>query len=204
MTNAAIPFAAGLAGVATSVGPCVAPRFVAVVAIAQSGSRRARYERVSAFACGVAAGYAVLTSAMSMLTRLTAWTSAIDGLLAAVFVIAAIRSATSSARHRCRDESTASAGRAFVTGMSLSLVGSPCCAPVLLGLAALSGSTITPAAVAIAAGCFALGHVIPLVAVGSVAAEAVRAFAAPSWANARATVACGLFLGLGAFYAWQA
>ena len=148
------PFAVPLvfaAGVVTSAGPCVAPRYVAVAALA-NGARRPLLP-TALFAGGLVAAYAVLALAAGAIGTLrlqSAWTY---GALSAVLVIAGAvtvlrgESACADARacsHHVERGKPAPLGGAFLLGASSALVVSPCCTPVIAAIAGLTVAGTRP------------------------------------------------------------
>jgi len=75
----AIPILFG-AGVVTSIGPCVAPRYVALTAIAQRSGRP--WQTAAIFAVGVVSAYVALGMATGLLSAVRGWSTAIDAGLA--------------------------------------------------------------------------------------------------------------------------
>ena len=194
---APLVFAAGLA---TSIGPCVAPRYVAVAALA--GHARRPYAAAAAFAAGVVVAYVAIGSALGAIATLTAISPFVDAAMAAAFVAAGVFVLARSP-HACANERRGATSGPFLLGVTSSLVVSPCCTPVIgsiAGLVVLGGRTLEGAAFL---ACFALGHVAPVFAAafGSRRMIALPALAARTdIAGAGAVVGGTLMLALGAFY----
>lgn len=184
----------------SSLGPCVAPRFVAAIGIAADAAHQERAYRLAAFAGGVCSGYALLVTTAALIARVAAWSSQIDAVLAVGFACAAAGAARERTPHACDRPRAGSRAKAFVIGLSLSLIGSPCCAPVVIFLAGAAPLTGGAGAAALAGAAFAAGHVAPVVLAGAFAGRFSCRFDRPIVANARATVVAGLFLGLCAYY----
>ncbi len=160
------PALACVAGVATSVGPCVAPRFVAVAALASSPGV-ARWKTVSAFAAGLCASYVVLGIAAGLAARIAAISAHVYALLAVVLLVFGLKTLWSepeSCMHG--DPKPRSLGSACLLGMSLALVASPCCTPVIVVLGSLAASGPSPAFGALLIGSYAAGHALPLAGAG--------------------------------------
>lgn len=199
-----LPLVAFAAGLATSLGPCVAPRFVAVVGLAAASPRRERGQRLAAFACGLCGGYVLLVTSAALIARLAAWSSQIDVVLAGAFAVAAIHAARERPGHACERPPAGSRAKSFAIGVSLALIGSPCCAPIVMFLAGSASLTAGAPQLALAGAAFAAGHVMPVVFAGACAGEFARRLHHPVLAHARATVVAGLFLGLSAYYGLMA
>jgi cytochrome c-type biogenesis protein len=188
------------AGLATSVGPCVAPRYLALSAIAARATGRARWIRIGSFVAGLLTCYALLVATASLIGKLMAFSRSIYLALALGFVAFGLqalivrRSCSHAARQR-----TSSTG-ALLSGTALGLVLSPCCSPVIAMLAAVSASS---GSLAISVSCglaFAAGHVAPLLTVGF-GFSAVKRFApVHAFSGAGTTISGGLALALAAFY----
>ncbi|HZO92454.1 MAG TPA: cytochrome c biogenesis protein CcdA [Candidatus Baltobacteraceae bacterium] len=209
------------AGVATSAGPCVAPRYVAVAALA-NGSRRPMLP-TALFVGGLVAAYAALAlaaGAAGALRLQSAWTY---GALSAVLVVAGavtlLRGERSCPEHPCRHaaperRARAPLGGAFLLGASSALVVSPCCTPMIAAIAGVTVAGTRPLDGVLLVTAYGCGHALPLFAVGSsgrcVGALFARARARlpapvsraigvlPS--DARSTISGTLMLALGAYY----
>jgi cytochrome c-type biogenesis protein len=160
------PALACVAGVATSVGPCVAPRFVAVAALASSPGV-ARWKMISAFVAGLCASYVVLGVAAGLAAGVATISAHVYALLAAallVFGLKTLWSEPESCSHRA--PKPRSLGGACLLGMSLALVTSPCCTPVVVVLGSLAASGPSPSFGALLVGSYAAGHALPLIGAG--------------------------------------
>jgi cytochrome c-type biogenesis protein len=160
------PALACVAGVATSVGPCVAPRFVAVAALASSPGV-ARWKAVCAFAAGLCASYVALGVAAGLAARVAAISAHVYALLAGVLLVFGLKTLWSepeSCSHGV--PKPRSLGSACLLGMSLALVTSPCCTPVVVVLGSLAASGPSPSFGALLIGSYAAGHALPLLGAG--------------------------------------
>ena len=201
------PALAAAAGVATSFGPCAAPRFaVAAGLIAQrSGLRRA--VTVASLVGGLCAGYVglgIAGGAAGLLARYSTiayW--CVSALLIASGINALVRahaSASCDAGCSVRDK-PAAAGAGFAAGIGFAAVLSPCCGPLaaaIAGLTSASGSTIATAEILAA---FAVGHSLPLIAFAGAYAriEGLVHRARPAL-SAASTVGGALMVAMGAYY----
>jgi cytochrome c-type biogenesis protein len=155
------------AGVATSVGPCVAPRFVAVAALASS-SGVTRWKVIAAFAAGLCASYVALGVASGFAGRIAAISDHVYALLALVLLAFGLKTLWSEPPQSCShvDPKPRSLGGACLLGMSFALVASPCCAPVIVVLGSLAASGPSAAFGAALIGSYAIGHALPLAGAG--------------------------------------
>ena len=195
------------AGAVTGVGPCAAPRFVAVAALAAAARRR--WAVVVAFGTGVACAYVALGLAAGTLGTL--WSASRTIYLALALALAVSAFATLLRRPRdthatCEGSRigttpiSASAGGVFLLGASSAFVVAPCCTPVLAALAGLtvaSGRVAEGSALLAAFGC---GHALPVLLTGAIGAKLTVALRPVSASGAPAVVAGGLMLALAAYY----
>lgn len=189
-----------LAGAVTSIGPCVAPRYVALATVL-TGPRRGL--TIGAFVLGVMTVYAALGLGAGMLGIVTSNAAMLDAVLALVLVSAGIITLLRSPR--CEQHAPVAMqprrlSGVFSLGAGSALVVSPCCAPVVAAVAAFPALDVSPVSRAVLLGAFALGHAAPIVvlgAAGSVCAQRLRRWNA---GPAPAVVSGTLMLALGAFY----
>ena len=192
--------AAFAAGAFSSIGPCVAPRFLAIVATADS-SRMGRLWKTLAFVAGVCLGYVLIASlagAVGAIAAVTPQLYAIMGVAFAVFGIVTVVRATRHAHCTHAHVRTLSGGALFLAGCASALVPSPCCMPVVALMATAPIARPHWYVVALV-GAFALGHALPLLAAG-VGVARLRTLT-EEFAQAARTVAGALMLALGAYYA---
>jgi cytochrome c-type biogenesis protein len=194
-----------VAGVITSIGPCVAPRFIAVAALA-NGARRP-WPALAAYISGIIAAYVALGFAAGAVGLLFAWSAHIDALLAVALGAGGLVTIARATPARSCDHGAArqpaapgGIGAAFLLGIASTAVISPCCTPLVAAIASLASTTRHPLASAALLAVFALGHAAALIAAaatGSLALVPLRRFVS---GQAPAIVAGGLMLCLGAFY----
>jgi cytochrome c biogenesis protein CcdA len=189
------------AGAVTSVGPCAAPRYVAVAALVSSS--RTPWRIVAAFVAGLVGAYVVIGLAVGTAGAL--WLASgfvYDGLafvLGAAGVVTILRGDRVHS-HESSVRSRASLGGTFLLGASSALVVSPCCTPVVAGIAGLttmSGRGADGAALLAAFGC---GHALPVVVAGTLGSRVAFALRRVAASHAPATVAGSLMIALAAFY----
>lgn len=195
--EAATAFTAGLA---TSVGPCVAPRYLALSAIAARATGAARWFRIGSFVAGLLLCYALLAATASLIGRLTALSHIVYVALALGFLVfglyaLVVRRSYAHAPHR-----QSSCTGALVSGSALGLVLSPCCSPVIAMLAAVGLSSGSLAASLGDALAFTAGHVVPLVTIGFGFSALERLGPARTFSGAGTTISGGLALALAAYY----
>jgi cytochrome c biogenesis protein CcdA len=192
----AIPALFG-AGAVTSIGPCVAPRYVALTALAQRSGRP--WQTAAIFALGVVGAYVALGTASGLLSAVRGWSSAIDvalaGALAAGGCMTLLRDDAGGHMHHAR--ATASAGGTCLVGACSALVASPCCTPLVAAIGMLSMFDGRPLETALLVAAFAGGHALPLVA--AVVLGRCPTARIGSGAASRA-IAGTLMIALGTFY----
>ncbi len=231
------------AGVVTSVGPCAAPRYVAVAALAHAA--RAPWTIVAAFASGLVAAYVALGAlasgvgtATSALGSLWSASSYVYGALATALlaggVFTLLRASGTAAPDRCdhrtgrdasasgtaapgtttcrtnasrgtatsRTESTgaASFGGVFLLGASSVLVVSPCCTPIVAGIAGLTLATGRALDGVALLALFACGHAVPVAFAGALGGRFASALRRLAASQAPAVVSGALMIALAAYY----
>src|SRR5579884_2941484 len=117
-----------LSGAVTSIGPCVAPRFIAVAGLACGAGRRTALALALAFVAGLAATYAAFGAVTSLLGRAVHWSAytywIVTCALAAGACITLWRGERACAHDRGGDPPR-SVGGALLLGSSFALVVSP-------------------------------------------------------------------------------
>jgi cytochrome c biogenesis protein CcdA len=193
--------AAFVTGLASSIGPCTATRFVAVSALTAGQSRRRALLLGAAFGAGIIGMYGLFGTCAALLPKAAAASPFTYAALSCAFAIGALVALCRAEAHDGPCRSSASAGAAAVTGGALGLVISPCCAPVMLSVAAAGTLGASPAYAAGVLASFAVGHAVPLIAaalgVGALG-DALRAASARQTASA---VSVSLSFALAAYYA---
>jgi thioredoxin:protein disulfide reductase len=191
-----------LAGAVTSLGPCVAPRYVAVAALL--GERRRAFT-IAAFIAGMVTAYTVLGFGAGLLAD-------IAGHASALYIALAVALAAGGIITLCRgsacDHSHDTIGNGgephrlsgvFCLGAASALVVSPCCTPILAAVAGMSVDA-NPATRAELLAAFALGHAAPLFAAGTLGTLCVRMLRAWNASPAPAVVSGALMIALAAYY----
>jgi cytochrome c-type biogenesis protein len=198
------------AGIVTSIGPCAAPRYVAIAACAQAARRP--WVVVAAFAGGLVGAYVVLGAVAGALGALWSASGTVYAVLAAmlgvsgVVTLARARSGAHANEHAhahhgvARTRRSVSLGGVLLLGASSAVVVSPCCTPVA---AAIAGLTMTSGhgadGVALLA-AFACGHALPVVAAGALGMRLSAVLRRIAASQAPAIVSGSLMLALSAYY----
>lgn len=197
------------AGIVTSIGPCAAPRYVAVAALAHAA--HAPWTIVLAFAAGLVGAYVALGAAAGVVGALWSASPAIYGALAFALLAGGIatllRAAPADDAHSCerRDvrrgsRGTAGSGGAFLLGASSVLVVSPCCTPIVAGIAGLTIATSRTLDGVTLLAAFACGHVVPVALAGALGARFAASVRRLAASQAPAIVSGSLMLALAAYY----
>jgi cytochrome c-type biogenesis protein len=191
-----------LAGVSSSIGPCVAPRYVAITALASTSRRPIRI--VGAFLTGVIAAYLVLGLALGAIGALWSNSRLLYAALAVALgtggIVTLLRSDAPCAHHVGAPRRAASSGGAFLLGASSAFIVSPCCTPVIAAIAGFTtfaGRTAEGAGLLIA---FALGHALPLLVAGACARTFARLFSSVATSPAPSVVGAALMVALAVYY----
>jgi cytochrome c biogenesis protein CcdA len=189
---------AALGGAATSLGPCVAPRYLALAALI--GGRRPLLP-TAAFTAGIVVAYVVLGTAAGIVGAIVARTTAIDLAFATALIATGVVTIVREP-HACAREAHAvtPAGGAFALGAGSALVISPCCTPLLAAFAGLGTFQRDPLGACACLAAFALGHAAPLALaalLGNAPARRLRGLAA---SGAPAVVSGTLMIALGGWY----
>jgi cytochrome c-type biogenesis protein len=188
------------AGVAASVGPCVAPRFVAVAALAGSPGV-ARWKAVAAFAAGLCASYVAIGLAAGFAGRIAAISAHVYALLALVLLGFGLNALLREPKTCAHDgPKVHSLGGACLLGMSFAFVTSPCCTPAIVVLGSLAANGPSPALGAALIGAYAAGHALPLVAAGLGRQWMGKRLDTPPLRSAMQTIAGALMLALAGYY----
>jgi cytochrome c biogenesis protein CcdA len=188
------------AGLATSVGPCVAPRYVAVAALVHASPHPSRV--VGAFLAGLTGTYVVLGLGAGALSRLWSSSTVIYVALAAALAVGGVATLLDDhRRHHDRVRAVpGNAGGTFLLGASSAFVVSPCCTPAIAGIAGLTTLAGHPLQGSLLLATFALGHGSPLLAAGALGTRISALFARLAASEAPAVIAGTLMLALAAYY----
>lgn len=194
-----------LAGAVTSVGPCVAPRFIAIAGMTAGAPRIRVWSLVAAFVAGLTATYAAFGAVSSLLARATAFSTYTYVLVAVALALSGVITLWRDGDrcdHRHEDpERRYTRGGAFLLGASFALVVSPCCTPLVAGILTYTSQAGTPLYGSALLACFALGHALPVLGVASGMSSVSSALGRFSVRQASSVVSATLMLGLAAYYA---
>jgi cytochrome c-type biogenesis protein len=191
------------AGVVTSAGPCVAPRYVAVAALVNAARSPGRV--IAAFIAGLVGAYVALGLAAGALGALWSTSSVLYAVLAVALGAGGVLTLLRGGPHPHAPAATVTTravnlGGTFLLGASSALVVSPCCTPVvaaIAGLTMLGGRTSEGVALLVA---FAVGHALPLLAAGALGTRVAALLGRLSTSAASAVVSGSLMLALAAYY----
>lgn len=201
--TAAAPVLVLIAGILSSFGPCVAPRFIALAAC----TARAQHPKkvLVAFVSGLVAAYAAFGLAASLLGASRVYSSVVYALVAAA-LLAGGSWTLAAAEHGARCESGGlpqrehSLGAVFLLGASFAFVVSPCCTPlvaVILAYSSMVGRVWYGTALL---SVFALGHALPLILYGSVSAGVARRLRRLALGQAVSVTSGALMIALAGYY----
>jgi cytochrome c-type biogenesis protein len=200
--TASAPLLVLVAGVLSSFGPCVAPRFIALSACAAQ-ARRPKLVLL-AFLCGLVSAYGSFGLAASLLAGARLYSSAIYlavalGLFAGG--LATIVHATPAPGRDDAPKAERTLGGVFLLGASFAFVISPCCTPLVAVILAYTSFVGLPLYGAALLALFAIGHALPIVLYGAVSVRVSRAFLRFSLGQAVGVISGALMLALAAYYA---
>jgi cytochrome c biogenesis protein CcdA len=195
---ARLPLAA-LCGIGTSVGPCMAPRYIALAALLESAAKPHR--TLAAFLLGLLGAYATLGFGVGLLGYVWAYAALTYGILALLLggfgLWTLLRPAVGCVHPR---PDGARLAPPFVLGALSASIVSPCCTPVVAAIAGFAAFDRAPFVCAAFLASFALGHVAPLLVTSNVGASVRARVARWDASYAPATVAGALMLALAGYY----
>jgi cytochrome c biogenesis protein CcdA len=189
-----------LAGVVSSGGPCAAPRLLAAAGLICGKTRSRAIRELAVFAAGVTTAYALFGAAGTMAWDVLRHSQEFYGAVAALLIVSGLWQLWrgSAAGHGCCGIAH---GGTFLTGASLALVISPCCAPVVFAILAYTSSSGHALAASGLLAAFALGHLLPAVAAASISRAAVAMLTRNGIAAASTIAGAAITVAVGAYYA---
>lgn len=192
------------AGALTSVGPCVAPRFIAVAGLTANRSSREGTRVLAYFTIGLVTVYAAFGASASMLPRAAALSTLVYALVAACLAWAGARQLwrpSPACMHSDESQRAYGAGAPFFLGASFGLVLSPCCTPVVAGILTYSAAAGNPLYGSALLACFALGHALPIFGAGAGSHGLSTLLLRHDVRQAACLMSATLMLSLSAYYA---
>lgn len=199
--SSAAPALAFAAGVASSFGPCIGPRMLAVAALCARHRGIRRWVAAGIFAAGLCAGYAIVGTIAGAAGLISAFSPWVYRALAVVACVAGIWTIIGSSHAACRDmERRVGNGFGFFAGLASASVTSPCCGPLGAALAGLAAASAGPRYAASILTAFAVGHVMPLVIVAAGSFRTGGLVARALAGGVGGTISGSLMLAAGAYY----
>ncbi len=192
-----------LAGAASSVGPCTAPRLVAIAALTARQSARQICKTTLSFVAGLSVAYASLGLVAWAIGSVVSLSIYIYlalgiGLFCGAIVTLAKRSPACEG-HLARTRG-GSAGAIFLLGASFAFVVSPCCTPIVIAILAYTSQISSPAYAALLLCVFAIGHALPVLVLSGGVCVLPRRGARFRFGDAFGVVSGGLMLALSGYY----
>jgi cytochrome c-type biogenesis protein len=197
-----------LAGAVTSIGPCMAPRYIAIAAIVNGARRPIR--PTLAFVLGLVCAFVALGFVAGLLGTLWSVSSSIYLVLALGLILGGCVTLVRAVPHQagdhvCADTTPArgperSLGAIFLLGAASAFVLSPCCTPIVAAVVATSTAIGSPVTGVILLFSYAAGHALPLFFAGNIGPVAARILPPRLMDQAPAIVGAALMLTLGAYY----
>jgi len=190
------------AGVAVSIGPCVASRLVTVAALTLNKTPREVWRVLIAFIAGLVAAYSVLAVGGSLLWQMFRYSGYIYLAAATAMGVAGLTMLLRKDRvceHRSDGRQYRSNGAIFLLGASSAATMSPCCVPIVAASIAYASTTgLVFAWMTIS--CFALGHAAPLAIVATSSRAIGAGLSNASFQSATRVIGGALMLALAGFY----
>lgn len=150
-----------LAGLSTSIGPCGAPRYLALGTLLSTSSQP-RMLIVGTYLLGLVGTYTCLCVGAGFLAQVLAHTVLLHLLFASVLVISAGTVLWVEPDHS-HQPPEARGSASFFLGCIGGCTLSPCCSPIVLAFASLNLNERDPIAAGMLAGAFVVGHLALLV-----------------------------------------
>ncbi len=192
-------------GALSSVGPCVAPRFIAAAGLTGGRARRESSIVMLSFISGLVVAYAGFGAAASLVGKAAQFSTYIYYALATALAFAGGAALWGTAEtHRCihfKVRRSTGIGASFLLGASFALVVSPCCTPVVIAILAYTSASGDALYGSTLLAVFAVGHALPLLGVGFGVQQLGELLAGPRLRAAASTASATLMLSLAAYYA---
>lgn len=197
---AAVPLVL-VGGAIFSMGPCTAPRMIALVSLAGNAPFRMRFAIVGTFIAGLAMTYAsfgIFAGLLGTVSGLTHWVYLAVGL--ALGIGGALTLIRIGHDHSCSTNRPRSLGGVFLLGGSFALVISPCCTPILLAVLSYCAQTRNIVYSVVLLSAFALGHSLPLLFAAAAASRCARFVSRFALSQSIEVVSGALMLCLSGYY----
>lgn len=200
MTNVLALAAAFGVGLSTSIGPCAAPRYVALTVLMAREEGGDRWAAAASFVVSLFAAYTAIMLVASLIWRALALSAALYLVCAGVFLAMGMRCVL--ARTRCDHAAGTNTSRrpALLLGALSGLMFSPCCSPVamLIGGAGLASGSMGMPFVTMAV--FLAGHITPVVLTGAFTSSLSVILERHDARQALRIVNAGLMIALAGYY----
>lgn len=193
-----------LAGAVSSIGPCVAPRFIALAGLSAGKTRRQTVSLALSFVAGLTATYAAFGAVSSLLGRaaeLSTYTYIAVAIALAAGGCVTLWRGQNECVHLHGHAAGGSLGGALLLGASFALVVSPCCTPLVFGILAYTSVGAGAGYGSALLACFALGHALPVLATAFGTQSMTGFLQRYAVRQAAGVVGATLMLGLAGYYA---
>lgn len=191
------------AGCLSSIGPCTAPRMIALSALTLDVTARAAQRRTVSFIVGLACAYACFGVFAALVARLALISSYIYLVVAIALAAGGIRTLYSAHPSSCRHAKNASSnalGSSFFLGASFAFVLSPCCTPLVMGILTFVSATGDVLYAAALLAVFAIGHAAPLIAASTGVRALQPLFSRFAFQSGMSLISAALMLALAGYY----
>ncbi len=191
------------AGALSSLGPCVAPRFIAIAGLTAGKTPAQARSLAFFFITGLTLTYAAFGVLSTLLSAAGKYSAFIYILVAAALAaggLVTLWREPEACGHlqRCKN---VGAGGSLLLGASFALVVSPCCTPLVLGILAYTSASGSIAYGSAILACFSLGHALPIAAAAFGVNATTMLLQRRAVAQAAGVVSATLMLALSGYYA---
>lgn len=196
------PALAFAAGAASSFGPCIGPRLLTLAALCSRHRGARRWATAGVFTAGLCAGYAIVGTVAGAAGLVSAFSPALYRTVSLVAVAGGVWTIMRRSEPACCEaKPRIEGGAGFFAGLVSAGVTSPCCGPIGAAMAGVAAASSGPRYAAVILCAFALGHVLPLAAVGAISLRLRGSLARAAASGAGATISGALMVAAGAYYA---
>lgn len=149
-----------VSGVATSLGPCLVPRYFALAVQIGNGANGIS---IGTFLGGCVVGYIAFAAGAAIVAVVQASSHVVYAVAAVILGTTGVRTLllARSTTHRHIQGKSNSLGARFFGGVCCSMFGAPCCMPIALALG-IQSSAYDPAFGATTLAAFGAGQALPL------------------------------------------